>query len=84
MLEDVTTLYDDRVALERTLAVLPEATKTTRREIEDALIRNEERLRVVLRLMPGEQRDVLLEELDERYRRSGLREGVFEYIEGLL
>ncbi len=84
ILEDVTTLYDDRKAMLRTLDALPKATsKKTRRELNDALIRNEERLRIALMILPKEERHDIMYELDTED--SGPYEaGAWDYMEGLL
>ena len=85
MLEDVTTLYDDRAALRRAIAVLPETTSTEAlTSLDHALIRNEEQLRIAVRILPEEEREDIMYFLDNDYGICRYGGGAWEYLESLL
>ena len=85
ILEDVTTLYDDRAALRRAIDVLPETTSTEAlTSLDHALIRNEEQLRIAVRILPEEERHDVMYFLDNDYGICPYGGGAWEYLEALL
>ncbi|MDJ0708915.1 MAG: hypothetical protein QNJ14_00925 [Woeseiaceae bacterium] len=79
-MEDITTLYDDLVAVRRATKVLPEtASRETRDDLEDVIRRAKAKLTYELALLPEEERHDIMYELDCEY--AG---GVWEELEGLL
>lgn len=76
---DVTTLYDDLVAIRRAAHVLPEtASKETRDDLEDVIRRVKAKLTYELVLLPEEERHDIMYELD-----LGYAGGAWEELEGL-
>ena len=64
-MQDVTTLYDDLIAIRRTADVLPEtAREVTRCDLEVALQETLRDLSAALRALPEEERHDIMYELD--------------------
>lgn len=67
-MNDVTTLYDDLVAIRRAAQVLPKtASRETRDDLEVVLERIEGKLTVELQALPEDELEETLECLDEFY-----------------
>lgn len=77
-MEDITTLYDDLVAIRRTVDVLPDtASGETRRDLERLLEHVGNRFSEGLRAMPVEERRDILYELDIEYGSNPYGRGVW-------
>ena len=79
-MEDVTTLYDDLVAIRRAAQVLPEtASDATRSDLRVVIKRIEGKLSIALMRLSEEARHDIMYELDQEY--CG---GVWAELEALL
>lgn len=74
-MEDVTTLYDDLVAIRRTAQVLPKtASRETRDDLEVVIRRIKGKLTYELALLPDEERLDIIYELDNDHGGAAWKE----------